>query len=64
MILATVFLGEREQLLTYLSLAPTVIGTAMACYGGEVLGTTALIATMLSNIGFAARAILVKALSE
>lgn len=62
--LAAIVLGETERLLTYLTLAPTVLGTAMACYGGESLDLTALVATMASNVAFAGRAVLVKALKR
>eukprot|EP00966_Prymnesium_polylepis_P044539 1032601-Prymnesium_polylepis.1 len=64
--LAALVLGERERLLTYSSLAPTVVGTAMASVGGGAAppGLSAVAATMASNLAFAGRAVLVKALKR
>lgn len=63
-VLAALTLGERERLLTYATLVPTVVGTAMASFGGHALGPAALLATMASNVAFAGRAVLVKALKR
>lgn len=59
-VLAAFVLGERERVLVYLALAPTVVGTAMACYSGEKLDGRVLASTMASNAAFASRSILVK----
>lgn len=62
--LAMLVLGEREHAATYASLAPIVIGVAMASDSEVTFSLAGMVLALASNVSFSGRAVLTKALKR